>query len=126
MTNIRFSKFRASEIISISETTGCAASAHRTNARLGINVVPAKAYQTMQTKPKYTGRANCTSMYPQHASDNKSIFDSSNMVSFCNCGNWQQGEIMNEIIRKTSYIRVLHYGAIPINYETILKEARCK
>ncbi|MDD2297539.1 MAG: hypothetical protein PHX79_06960, partial [Sphaerochaetaceae bacterium] len=53
------------------------------------------AYQTMQTKPKYTGRANCTSMYPQHASDNKSIFDRSNMVSWSLATRLPQGELMN-------------------------------
>jgi hypothetical protein len=61
-------------------------------------------------------------MYPQHASDNKSIFDSSNMVSFCNCGNWQQGEIMDKIMRKAKIEDALQNGIIPVSHVTILKK----
>lgn len=126
MSSIRFSKLRASERATCSDYTGCKVSAAMAHASLGINVVPAKAHPCSHTQIKQTLGNTYNSLTQMQAYQKISNIDNSNQAFIRLSGDRLQGEIMDLFMRKTDHSCVLHSGTIPISYETILKEARCK
>jgi hypothetical protein len=120
------SKSNIRKSIAVSEKVGCFLGVYVARSSFGLGDSAFPIWKSTHLAARQRAMYYHNTYSESQAFQSLNLVDISSQICACYGTSGFQGETMKKLMRKIMFNHVLQYGVKPMNYETILKKARCK